>query len=187
MTRLLAIPLLAALAACTPSSAAPQRHEVAATQLDPAHPVVVELYQSQGCSSCPPALALLDKAADRPGVLALNFAVTYWDQLGWKDKFAKPEFTARQWDYSHAQHRDSVATPTLIVAGRSAVIGSNGPRLNAAIAAAARHGGEPAITAVGNFLSVGALGGGQGTVWVADYDPRRVPVAIAAERMTAGP
>lgn len=61
---------------------------------------VLELYQSQGCSSCPPALAVLDREANRPNVLALNFAVTYWDQLGWKDIFAKPEFTARQWDYS---------------------------------------------------------------------------------------
>jgi hypothetical protein len=57
---------------------------------DAAHPTVVELYQSQGCSSCPPAIANINLLADRPDVLALTFAVTYWDQLGWKDTFARP-------------------------------------------------------------------------------------------------
>ncbi|MBW8893100.1 MAG: DUF1223 domain-containing protein, partial [Burkholderiales bacterium] len=56
-------------------------------------PVVLELFQSQGCSSCPPANANLNAIADRPDVLALSFGVTYWDQLGWKDTFAKPAFT----------------------------------------------------------------------------------------------
>lgn len=63
---------------------------------DPAHPVLVELYESQGCSSCPPAIANIDAIARRPDVLALMFAVTYWDQLGLKDTFAKSAFTARQ-------------------------------------------------------------------------------------------
>ena len=57
---------------------------------------VVELFTSQGCSSCPPADAVLNALADRPDVLALNFAVTYWDQLGWKDTFASPAFTQRR-------------------------------------------------------------------------------------------
>jgi len=65
-------------------------------------PVVVELFQSQGCSSCPPANANLAAIADQPGVIALNFSVTYWDGQGWKDTFAQPKFTARQWDYAHA-------------------------------------------------------------------------------------
>lgn len=72
---------------------------------DTAHPVVVELYQSQGCSSCPPAIKNINIIAGRPDVLALTFAVTYWDQLGWKDTFAKPAFTSRQWDYAHASGR----------------------------------------------------------------------------------
>lgn len=58
-------------------------------------PVVVELYQSQGCSSCPPADAVLNALAARSDVIALNFAVTYWNQLGWKDTFAKPAYTAQ--------------------------------------------------------------------------------------------
>ena len=62
----------------------------------PAQPVVVELFTSQGCSSCPPADAALAQVADRDDVIALSFGVTYWDELGWKDTFARPEFTARQ-------------------------------------------------------------------------------------------
>nr|QQZ49836.1 DUF1223 domain-containing protein [Phenylobacterium glaciei] len=58
---------------------------------------VVELFTSQGCSSCPPANANLAKLADRPDVLALSFGVTYWDQLGWKDTFASKAYTDRQW------------------------------------------------------------------------------------------
>ena len=57
---------------------------------------VVELFTSQGCSSCPPANANLIEISKRPGILALSFGVTYWDRLGWKDIFAKPEYTDRQ-------------------------------------------------------------------------------------------
>ena len=59
-------------------------------------PIVVELFTSQGCSSCPPANANLIELSKRPDVLALSFSVTYWDYLGWKDIFGKPEFTERQ-------------------------------------------------------------------------------------------
>ena len=102
--------LLAALAACS-ASAAPR-------------PVVVELYESQGCSSCPPANDNLAKAADRPNVIALNFAVTYWDGQGWKDTFAQPRFTARQWDYAHTFRRNNVFTPEVVVNGRHDGVGA---------------------------------------------------------------
>lgn len=59
------------------------------------HPVVVELYTSQGCSSCPPADALLGKLAKRDDVIALALHVDYWDYIGWKDAFASAQFTAR--------------------------------------------------------------------------------------------
>ena len=62
---------------------------------DAGHPLVIELFQSQGCSSCPPANASLIEFARRPDVLALNFAVDYWDRLGWKDTFDSPAYTAR--------------------------------------------------------------------------------------------
>src|ERR1044071_4675026 len=76
-------------------------------------------------ASCRPALAILQQEADQPGVIALSFAVTYWDQLGWKDVFAQPAFTRRQWDYAHAYGRGLVATPQLVVNGRGFVNGGN--------------------------------------------------------------
>src|SRR5580698_4743089 len=76
---------------------------------------VVELFQSQGCSDCPPANANLMALGDRPDLITLSFGVTYWDQLGWKDTFASPQYTARQWDYAHAFHRNNVFTPEIVV------------------------------------------------------------------------
>src|SRR5258708_24010071 len=67
---------------------------------------VIELFQSQGCSSCPPANANVIALSDRPDLLTLSFGVTYWDKLGWKDTFATPQYTNRQWDYARAFHRD---------------------------------------------------------------------------------
>lgn len=145
---------------------------------DPAHPTVIELYQSQGCSSCPPADAVVNKIADRKDVIALSFAVTYWDDLGWKDSFGSPAFTARQWDYAHAAGRGSVATPQVIVNGKEPVLGSREGELNQAIARNAVKDG-PAITRTGNQVTVGA-GNGNATVWVVRYDPRTINVAIRA-------
>ena len=73
-----------------------------AAQPSAANPVVIELFHSQGCSSCPPAEADLNAIANRPNVLALSFSVTYWDRLGWKDTFGSEAFTARQIDYARA-------------------------------------------------------------------------------------
>ncbi|WP_277981399.1 DUF1223 domain-containing protein [Sphingomonas phyllosphaerae] len=144
-------------------------------------PVVVELYQSQGCSSCPPANANLNAIADRADVIPLSFAVTYWDQLGWKDTFARPQFTARQWDYARSGGRSSVATPQVVInGGRQTIVGSNRQQLEAAIAAA-RHEGGPAISASGNRVSVGAATEAKpSTVWLVRYDPRVNNVPIRA-------
>jgi hypothetical protein len=90
-----------------------------------AQPVVVELFTSQGCSSCPPANAVLARLADRNDILALSFGVTYWDELGWKDTFASPQFTKRQWDYAHALHHASVFTPQMVVQGRMDAVGQS--------------------------------------------------------------
>src|SRR5580693_943584 len=95
----------------------------AARAADLAHPVVVELFQSQGCSSCPPANANVMAIADRPDVLALSFGVTYWDSLGWKDTFASPKFTARQWDYAHGLGHSNVFTPQVVINGRRDGVG----------------------------------------------------------------
>ena len=147
---------------------------------DAAHPTVVELYESQGCSSCPPANANVNAIAGRPDVLALNFAVTYWDQLGWKDSFAKPAFTARQWDYARAAGRTQVATPQVVINGRGTVVGSNAAQLAAAISANARGNSGPAIARVGAEVKIGAGAGGAATVWLVRYDPRTISVPIKA-------
>ena len=86
---------------------------------DAARPTVVELFQSQGCSSCPPAEANVGAISDRPDVLALAFEVDYWDRLGWKDTFSRPAWTARQFAYAKAMgHGENVDTPQVVVNGR---------------------------------------------------------------------
>ena len=90
-------------------------------------PVVVELYTSQGCSSCPPADAFLHELAARDDVIALALHVDYWDYIGWKDIFASPEHTKRQRGYARANGRKMIYTPQMIINGREHVVG-NRPR-----------------------------------------------------------
>ena len=99
-----------------------------------ARPVVVELYTSQGCSSCPPADALLGRLAQRPDVLALSLPVTYWDMLGWKDTLASKANTARQKAYAGAMGRGGIYTPQIIVDGVNDVVGSRQGAVDKAIA-----------------------------------------------------
>ena len=81
-------------------------------------PTIVELYTSEGCSSCPPADKWLSTLKGKPGVLALSFHVNYWDRLGWVDRFASPEGTSRQSELAHLAGSSSVYTPQVIVNGR---------------------------------------------------------------------
>lgn len=87
-------------------------------------PVVVELFTSQGCSSCPPADSLLADLAARPDVLALAFHVDYWDYVGWRDRFAQPAFAERQRAYTKTLGAPMVYTPQMIIDGTTEVIGS---------------------------------------------------------------
>ena len=86
--------------------------------------VVVELFSSQGCNSCPPGDSLLGELRSRPGVLALTFHVDYWDYLGWKDTLAGPDFSQRQYDYAKARGDMDVYTPQMIVNGAKQMVGS---------------------------------------------------------------
>ena len=81
-------------------------------------PTVVELYTSEGCSSCPPADRWLSSLKGRPDVLALAFHVTYWDRLGWPDRFASADFTARQHDLAQRAGSAQVYTPQVLANGR---------------------------------------------------------------------
>src|SRR5271156_6652234 len=91
---------------------------LSALAADAEHPTVIELFQSQGCSSCPPAEASVGAVSDRGDVLALAFEVDYWDRLGWKDTFSRAAWTARQYAYARAMGRDGVYTPQVVVNGR---------------------------------------------------------------------
>jgi hypothetical protein len=120
---------------CTSASGTPRAEEA---------PLVIELFTSQGCSSCPAADQLLDKLAHdgslggRP-LAPLAFHVDYWDDLGWADPFALPAWTQRQHDYAAALGDKSVYTPELVVAGHTGLVGSNAARAAQAIAAAPRQ------------------------------------------------
>ncbi len=85
--------------------------------------VVVELYTSQGCSSCPPADAFLNKLAKRDDVIALGLHVDYWDYLGWKDELANPNYTARQRSYARVANSRTIYTPQMIIGGQHHVVG----------------------------------------------------------------
>jgi hypothetical protein len=109
-------------------------------------PVVVELFTSQGCSSCPPADALIHEIASDPAlrgkVIPLAFHVDYWDSLGWRDPFSSAEWTQRQARYARAMQLASSYTPQAVVNGTSQFVGSNRSALNNALESASN--GKPA-------------------------------------------
>lgn len=102
-----------------------------------ARPVIVELFTSQGCSSCPPADALIHDIANDPvlrgRVIPLAFHVDYWDSLGWRDPFSSAEWTQRQARYARTMHLSSAYTPQAVVNGTREFVGSNRSALNAAL------------------------------------------------------
>ncbi len=114
---------LAAFAFLTLLASGPFAGPVAA-QPDGMPRVVVELFTSQGCYSCPPAEAILGELADRDDVLALEFHVDYWDYIGWKDPFASAAFTERQRAYRSALNARYVYTPQMVIDGRMDEVGS---------------------------------------------------------------
>ncbi|HZZ62451.1 MAG TPA: DUF1223 domain-containing protein [Roseiarcus sp.] len=147
---------------------------------DAAHPTVVELFQSQGCSSCPPAAANVAAISDRADVLALSFSVDYWDRLGWKDTFSKPAWTARQYAYAHAMGRDGVYTPQVVINGRVEGDGLDPAGLAGLMSRGDRGAGGPDVHFAAGAVSVaaGAAPAGGADVWLARYDPRVVEVAV---------
>jgi len=143
-----------------------------------ARPTVVELFQSQGCSSCPPAAANVRALGD--DVLALSFEVDYWDRLGWKDTFSSPAWTARQYAYAHAMGRDGVYTPQVVVNGRAEGDGLTAGGLADLVRQGARGGSGPDVRFAGSGITVGAgaAPAGGADVWLVRYDPRVIDVAV---------
>jgi hypothetical protein len=147
---------------------------------DAAHPTVIELFQSQGCSSCPPAEANVGAVSDRADVLALSFEVDYWDRLGWKDTFSKAAWTARQYAYARAMGRDGVYTPQVVVNGRVEGDGLDASALAGLISQGDRGAGGPSIGFSGGAVTVGrdTAPAGGAAVWLARYIPHAVEVTI---------
>jgi len=108
--------------------------------------VLVELYTSQGCSSCPPADAILAQLADRDDVIALALHVDYWDYLGWKDDFAEPGHAERQRAYARAKGKTMIYTPQMVVQGETHVIGTKAMDLNDALRAHAAADAPVSVT-----------------------------------------
>ena len=109
-------------------------------------PIVVELFTSEGCSSCPPADKLLAEIAARPDVLALSFHIDYWDRLGWKDPYSSHEATERQNRYARLLNLGSVYTPQIIVDGKWQAVGSDRSDVEHALDRARRSRQEIPVT-----------------------------------------
>jgi hypothetical protein len=146
-------------------------------------PAVVELFTSQGCSSCPPADALLGEIARRDNVIALGFHIDYWDNLGWKDPFATPQSTERQRRYAHL-FGTPVYTPQLVIDGAREMVGSH----RDAVLAALHETAAPAVAPISfardrHMVTIGpAAGAGHtGQVWLVRFVQRRTTHVGAGE------
>ena len=113
------------------------RQPNAAHKSAPPHPVLLELFTSQGCSDCPAADQLVTELANRGDVIAVSLPITYWDILGWKDTFATEANTRRQKSYATTMNRSGVYTPQMIIDGRIDVVGNQRDRVMQALTARA--------------------------------------------------
>jgi hypothetical protein len=149
-------------------------------------PTVIELFQSQGCSSCPPTNALILSllAREDPNLLILSYDVTYWDHLGWEDTFGQPAWNDRQWEYARSMGMSRVYTPQVIVNGVAEGVGNNMASLEAVIEKGQR--GSQINTMVemelvhGGLLVKGELrlGTPKARILLVRYDPKMLQVEI---------
>lgn len=160
---------------------------------EPAQAAVVELFTSQGCSSCPAADALLNRLSERDDIIAISLSVDYWDYLGWKDTLANPKFTERQRAYAKVLGDGMVYTPQVVVNGAVHVNGSDERKIMFAIEKTAKANANSRIpvrlSAVDGKLvvQVGAASGNgaakEATVWLAVMSPSvQVPIARGENR-----
>jgi hypothetical protein len=146
--------------------------------------VVVELFTSQGCSSCPPADKLAAELKNQPGVTVMSLNVDYWDYLGWRDTLAKPEYTTRQMDYAHSRGDQDVYTPQMIINGEAHAVGSNQAVVEKAIELARRKAPSMSLQlrATENELIVDVPkgeAGSEATLWLMAIAPA---VTVKIER-----
>src|SRR5215831_591337 len=149
-------------------------------------PILVELFTSEGCSSCPPADALLAELSARPDVLALSFHVDYWDRLGWKDPFSSPDATRRQQGYADRLGLATVYTPQIVVDGKWQAVGSDRAEVEHALDLARGNREEiPVALALGHSRARISLGpGGEGvaaSVLLIGFDRRHVSAVKRGE------
>jgi len=157
----------------------------------PAHAdprAVVELFTSQGCSSCPPADKILGELAKDPSVIALSMPIDYWDYLGWKDTLADARFSARQKAYSHVRGDREVYTPQAVINGSVHVIGSDRAGIESAISATRKTDDivmsvPVTMTQSGNEINVSVAASSKGPtemhgeVWICSIS-KSVPISI---------
>lgn len=142
-------------------------------------PVVVELFTSQGCSSCPPANERVRNIAKNDGVIALSYSVDYWDYLGWKDTFADRSFTERQVAYALTLGRRAPYTPQIVINGRE-----DGPRFDEAAVLNGPLGAGPVLDVVNNDgdLKLTLTSSGDvpvdATIWLVTYQPGEQTVSV---------
>lgn len=136
-------------------------------------PVLVELFTSQGCNSCPPADAYLGDLAKRRDVVALAFHVDYWDYIGWKDTFADAAWTKRQREYSRSLRTTQIYTPQMVVDGGQHAVGSDRRAVERLIGDAAKLE-RPALELkrAADGLSLKVDGQGEAEIWIVGYDPK---------------
>ena len=133
---------------------------------------LIELFTSQGCSSCPPADVLAAQLAKDPRNLVVSFPVDYWDYIGWKDTLASPAFTARQRAYAGARGDGHVYTPQAVVNGVAHAVGSDAGEISSAVNASAARANALTVamktkeTAAGLHIEIPAASGGAGGVWL---------------------
>jgi len=134
-------------------------------------PVVVELFTSQGCYSCPPADELLGELAEHENVLPLAFHVTYWDRLGWPDTLGLEAGTARQEDYARSLGTGRMYTPQMVIQGQIDVVGSQRSRVMKALEIASEHAAsQVAVSVDEGRLMIESGDPAAATVWLAAYD-----------------
>ena len=150
-------------------------------QAETARPrAVIELFTSQGCSSCPPADRLMGEFARDPTLVALTFPVQIWDHLGWRDTLATPENTRRQRGYARARGDRQVYTPQVVVDGATHVVGSDRAAIDArcALKGATRMTVDVSLARVGDLLRITTHGAAPGET----TDVRVVLAVVERER-----